>query len=346
MKQQNNKYHHIKKTERLEIAILLEKDYGITDIAKVLRRSKGAISDEIKSNSVNGIYDPHKAEHKAYVRRKYSKYQGMKVIEDIELRNYVEEKIKEDWSPEQISGRLKNIDIHIKYVSREGVYKFIFSPYGRQLERYLRYKGNKRKGSKRAKVSQLENRTFIEERPEIANNRERFGDWEGDLIVSGKNGKGVLLVLHERRTRFPVIEKIMSRETAVINERIQLRTGGLVCFNSLTLDNDISFSKHKELSDMIGAPVYFCHPYHSWEKGGVENTNQLIRQYIPKGSDISKFSHQYIRDVETKLRNRPKKCLGYKTPLEVMVENNQFKTLEYSDIINSIKNPQAVRLEG
>lgn len=339
------KYHHIKKAERLEIDILLDKGYSKRSIAKALNRSPSTISEEINNNSVNGVYNPHKANHKAYVKRKYSKYQGMKVVEDIELRNYVEENLKQDWSPEQISGRIKNVDKDIKYVGFKGIYKFVYSVYGRQLERYLRYKGRKKK-SKRNQSVQIKNRTFIDERPEVTNNRGRFGDWEGDLIVSGKNGKGVLLVLVERRTRFPIIEKIMSRKTSIINEHIYQRTGGFVCFNSLTLDNDISFSKHEELSELLGSPVYFCHAYHAWEKGSVENTNQLIRQYIPKGSDISKYSRKQIREIETKLRNRPRKCLRYKTPLEVMIENNQFKTLEDFGIINSIKNPQAVRLEG
>lgn len=138
----------------------------------------------------------------------------------------------------------------------------------------------------------------------------------------------------------------MSRKTDVINRHIYERTGVFVCFNSLTLDNDVSFSKHQELSAMLEAPIYFCHAYHSWEKGAVENTNQLIRRYIHKGTDISRYTKAQIRDIETKLQNRPRKCLNFKTPLEVMVENSQFKTLEDFGIINSIKNPQAVRLEG
>lgn len=344
------KYHHLTRQERVEIAYLSnKKGYSISAVAEALDRSKSTISDELNKNKVNGIYDPKKAQHKAYVKRKYSKYQGMKIVQDKQLRNYVEENIKKDWSPEQVSGRLQNIDTHIKYASRGAIYKYIYSVYGRQLEQYLRYKGKKKK-SKRLKSTPIKNRTFIDERPEVVENKGRFGDWEGDLIVSGKNGKGVLLVLHERKTRFPVVEKIMSRKTTIINNRIHQITGGFVCFNSLTIDSDISFQKHEELSEMIGAPVYFCHPYHAWEKGGVENTNKLIRQYVPKGSDISKFSKRFIKEVEMKLQNRPRKCLGYKTPLEVMSENNQFKIpfLFEENLLrfHINKNTQAVRLEG
>lgn len=339
------KYTHIKKAERTEISYLLKKGYGINAISEALGRSKSSISSEIKNNSIDGIYDPHKANHKAYVKRKYSKYQGMKVAENKELRNYVKEKLKDDWSPEQISGRIKEVDKDIKYIGFKGVYKFIYSPYGRQLENCLRYRGKKRR-KKSGKLKPIENRTFIDKRPEITNKRERYGDWEGDFIVSGKDGKGVLLVLHERKSRFPIIEKVMSRKTSVINRYIYEMTGIFVHFNSLTLDNDVSFSKHQELSEMLNVPIYFCHPYHSWEKGAVENTNQLIRRYVPKGADISNYTKKEIRDIETKLQNRPRKCLNFKTPLEVMVMNNQFKTLEDFGIISGNKKTQAVRLEG
>jgi len=144
-------YKHITKTERLEIALLREKRYSNRDIAKALKRSPNTISLEIAKNSVRGKYDQHKAQHKAYVKRKCSKYQGMKIVEDGQLRNYVEEKLKEDWSPEEIAGRLKEVDRHIKYASRGAIYKFVYSVYGRLLEQYLRYRGKKRK--RRAKSS-------------------------------------------------------------------------------------------------------------------------------------------------------------------------------------------------
>jgi len=340
-------YKHIKETERLEIALLKEKGHSNRDIAKMLERSPNTISLEINNNSVRGRYDPRKAQHKAYAKRKYSKYQGMKVVGDSQLRNYIEEGLEKDWSPEEIAGRLKEVDRHIKYASRGAIYKFVYSVYGRLLEQYLRYRGKKRKRSKRVKVTQLENRVFIEKRPRIVAKKQRFGDWEGDFIVSNKTGKGVLIVLYERKAMYVIIKKITARSCAVVNRYIREMTGGFVCFNSLTIDNDISFRRHEELSGLLGAPVYFCHPYHSWEKGGVENINKLIRQYIPKGSDISGYSDEYIREIETKLNHRPRKSLNYKTPLEVMLKNKQFKTLENFGIIIKQKTPIAgVLLEG
>ncbi len=336
MKKKN--YHHITKTERQEIDLYLVKKYTLRDIAKMLDRSPNSISREIKLNLVKGKYDPEKASHKAYVKRKYSKYQGMKVVEDDQLRSYVEEKIKQDWSPEEVAGRLKEIDKHIKYVSRGAIYKFVYSVYGRLLEQHLRYRGKKRKRPKRQKVTQLKNRVFIDKRPKIVGEKQRYGDWEGDFIVSGKTGKGVLVVLYERKAMYVVIKKLMTRSCVVVNRYVKEMTGGFVCFNSLTIDNDISFRRHEELSKLLKAPIYFCHPYHSWEKGGVENINKLIRQYIPKSSDISKYSDKYIKEIETKLNNRPRKGLQYKTPLEVMLKNNQFKTLKDYGIITKQKN--------
>jgi IS30 family transposase len=317
-------YTHITKVERKEIAHFLKKEYSVREIARLLGRGCGTISEEISKNSVRGIYDPEKANHKAYARRKYSKYQGMKVAERSELKAYVEAGLREDWSPEEIAGRIKERDTHIPYVSRGAIYKFVRSPYGRVLENHLRYHRKRKRRGRPLSVTKLEGRKFIDERPKIIEKRRRFGDWEGDFIVSGKQGKGVLLVLHERKTRYVLMKKIVGMTIETLHRYIFELTGGVV-MNTLTLDNDIIFRKHEELSRLLNIPVYFCHPYHSWEKGGVEYSNKLIRQYIPKGSDISQYSDESIQTMQDKLNNRPRKCLGYKTPLEAMEENHQLK---------------------
>lgn len=338
------KYTHIKKAERLEIAILLDKKYSIRDIAKALRRSPNSISQEIKTNSVNGIYNPLKADRKARVKRKYSKYQGMKIVNNIQLRDYVEEKIKEDWSPEVIAGRLKNIESHIKHAGKGAIYKYIYSVYGRQIEQYLYHNAvHKKSGPKRKHKEKLSDRVFINERPEYINNKEYFGDWEGDFIVSGKDGQGALIVLYERKAKYVLMKKIISRNTATVNQAIHEMIGGTIYFNSLTTDNDISFRKHKELSGLLGVPIYFCHPYHSWEKGGVENMNKLIRRYIPKRTDISKLSDEFIKKIQDKFNHRPRKCLNFKTPHEAMSENKQFK--DFYDILKTKNTLSEVLIE-
>lgn len=342
-------YKHIKKAERSEIAILLKKRYSYGDIAEALKRNKSSISREVRENSTKGVYDPDKANDKARLKRRQSKYQGMKIVGNEGLRDYIEEKLALDWSPEQIAGRLKEVDKYLPYASYRVIYKYVFSVYGRLLEKYLRYSGQKRKGGGRTKVTQLKDRVFIDKRPKIVENKGRFGDWEGDFIVSGKSGQGVLLVLHERKSRFALVKRIIHPNIQLVHQYIFELTGGYV-LNTLTLDNDIVFRKHKELSKILGAPVYFCHPYHSWEKGGVENTNKLIRQYVPKGCDISKYSDEYIQMIQDKLNSRPRKCLKYQTPQETMEKHKQFKKFELSflknDIIGLNKKVPSVALEG
>ena len=336
-------YSHVSLVERKEIETLLVKGRSQNYIAKTLKRGKGTISEEIKNNSVNGVYDAKKAHHKAYVKRKYSKYQGMKIVQDDELRSYVEKHIKDDQSPETIAGRLREIDKNVKYAGKGAIYKFIYSVYGRQLERYLYHNAvRKKSGPKRKRPEELSDRIFIGERPKYIENRRFFGDWEGDFIVSPKDGSGVLLVLHERKSKYTIIKKLISRNNDEVNRTIYEITGSIICFNSLTLDNDIAFKKHKELSELLGINIYFCEPYKSWQKGGVENMNKLIRRYVPKGTDISKISDEYIKKVEDKLNDKFRKCLNYKTAREIMTENNLLKFNTYGILEEIKKHPVEV----
>ncbi|MDP3763290.1 MAG: IS30 family transposase [bacterium] len=333
----NTNYRHLQKADRQEIKHYLDKGYSHRDIGKLLMRSPNSISREIKKNSTKGVYDPEKAQDKSRNRRKNSKYQGMKIAADPALRNYVEEKIRTYWSPENISDRIRHIEKHLKYVSAKGIYKFLFGSHGGSLPGFLFYKGKVRKTGRHSKVTQLQDRVFIDNRPKSIGERRYFGDWEGDFIVSGRNGKGVLLVLYERKSKYFIMKRFMVQRIETIHQYILEVTGGVI-MNSLTLDNDIVFKKHKQLSEIIGKPIYFCHPYHSWEKGGVENTNKLIRRFVTKGSDISKYTEEYLRMVQDILNNKPRRCLKAKTPYEVMTENDQFipnQEIKLDDIIKS-----------
>jgi IS30 family transposase len=319
-----NNYRHISNIERLEISILRRKGYKVVDIATEIGRHKSSIYREIKNNSVSGEYLATKANHKAYVRRKYSKYQAMSIVKDMKLREYIHKKLlDEDWSPEQIAGRLA-YEAGLKPVSAPTIYKYIHSPYGRQLEYELQLAKERRsKASKKwqRKVTNLEDRVFIDQRPVAANNRSQYGHWEADFIVSGKAyGNTSLLVLHERVSRYTMIAKINARTVKNVEDVLIESLPTIGQFKSLTLDNDIAFRRHKDLSEYIKAPIYFCQPYHSWEKGGVENANKLIRRYVPKGSDISKYSQREIWDIQHKINNKPRKILGYKTAKEVFLE--------------------------
>lgn len=287
----------------------------------MLGRHRSTIYRERTRNTVRGKYNSAKAHHKAYVKRKYAKYQAMRIVKDMKLRQYIETKlIVEEWSPDQIAGRLAR-EAGLRQVSTPTIYKYIRSPYGRQLEYELDLVKKKRQKSKQKwqrKVTALEDRVFIDERPSVVNDRSQFGHWEADFIVSGKQyGNTSLLVLHERVSRYTLIAKIKARTIREVEDVFIEALPLIGNFESLTLDNDIAFRKHTQLSAFIQAPVYFCQPYHSWEKGGVENANKLIRHYVPKGCDISVYTDQDIWNIQHKLNGKPRKILGYQTAREV-----------------------------
>jgi IS30 family transposase len=308
-------HEKLKENERRRIERLRASGWGVRRIARALGRSPSTISEELAR--VRGTYTAKKAEHKAYVKRKYSKVQSMKVVTKPLLREYVEEKLKLDWSPEMIAGRIRKIDRHLPPVSIKAIYKFVYSVYGRKLEKHLYRKRVKAKGGPKRGTKVLnDGRTSIEKRPKHVENRKQFGHFEGDFIESGKDGEGSLLVLVERKTRYPFIAYCPDRGTAAVNELIA-RLLRQVRVRSITLDNDISFQKHKELSELLQTIVYFCHSYASNEKGTVENRNGKVRHYgIPKRTDLSQVSEETIRMIETKLRSLPLKCLGFQTPQE------------------------------
>ncbi len=238
------------------------------------------------------------------------------------LRDFVEEKLRDDISPAAISGRLKCQEEALPFVSKDSIYRFLKSPYGRVLE-YEREQKRKRGRCRRKVALKLSDRTFIDERPNSIETRENVGDIEADFIVSGKTGKGSLLVLVDRKLRVSFLEKIFPVNIEEVHQaflRIQKRFPEL---KSMTTDNDILFQKHKELEKILGIKIYFCHPYHSWEKGTVENTNKIIRKDIPKGSDISRCSKAFIQRLEEKLNRRPLKCLNYLTPNEALFEHRK-----------------------
>lgn len=308
-------------SERGQVEILRSKGYSLEDIGKVLDRHPGTICRELK-RTVYGIYVARKAHHKAYVKRKYSKYQGMKIRENMKLEQYITKHLKHGWSPEQISGRISE-ECMLPMVSHTTIYSWLRSVHGRKLEAELKKIKRKRTKKGRKKVVQLEGRVFIDERPKYVNTREYFGDWEGDFIVSGRGSKTALLVLHERKSRYVLIRKVKHKTTKEVEDTLVDMIKPLTNFKSLTLDNDVSFVHHQKISEELGVPLFFCHPYASWEKGGVENSNLYLRRWIPKGANISKWSDTEIQDLELWMNSLPRKVLDYSTPQEVMVRNKQ-----------------------
>lgn len=298
-------------------------------IAFTLKRSVCAISYEIKNNSVNGEYDPSKAQHKAYVRRKNVSYRGKKIVDDNELREFVDEALGDGQSAEAISGRLKYREKHLPYASKDTIYRYLKSPYGKIIG--IKWK-KKIKPKKSRKVTKLKDRTFIDKRPKIIEKRGRVGDMEGDFIVSGRGGKGVLLTTVCRKLRVAFIELIDEVTIDEVHQAFMRIKKRFPEMKTLTLDNDILFRMHKTLEGLLGVHIYFCHPYHSWEKGSIENANMEIRKFIPKGSDISQYDQDSIRTIEGHINGRFMECLEYATPQEKLDEHrkqkNSFKAVK------------------
>jgi IS30 family transposase len=308
---------HLEYCERRSIERFINNGKGVRDIARILSRSPGTICEEIKHGSVKGKYRADRAQKKAELRRKQAKQQCLKVAMDPVLKEYVTRQLKDDQSPEGISGRLREIDTHIPYANKHAIYAFVKSSHGGPLEHHLYRKRVKRKGGPKRGTTKASDQTkiSIEKRPKKANNRTEFGHFEGDFMESGKDGTGSLLVLIERKTRYPFLIYTEDKTTLTINELI---AGCLkdVPVKSITLDNDLSFQKHEALSELIEATVYFTHPYTSSDKGTVENRNGRIREFIPKSCDISQIPASVIKQAEKHLRTRFMKCLGFRTPEE------------------------------
>lgn len=291
-----------------------------------MQRTQSAVWNEVKRNKTNGEYNPQKAKHKAYVRRHNAKYQGMKIVENKDLRIFVDYYLLKGQSPEGISGRLKyKREKTLPYISKDSIYRYIKSLYGRKIEAKLVRK--KKCGRKRKNKGILDGRTFIGKRPKYINTRKQVGDAEFDFIVSGKSGQGILLVVSDRKLRVSFLEpiyKVSIKNVHLIAQKIKERYPE---WKTGTTDNDLLFARHKELEKGLNIKIYFCNPYHSWEKGTVENTNGEIRKDFPKGSDVSKYSSSFFKSIEKKLNDRFMKCLQYQTPTEALEKCRKQKKL-------------------
>jgi IS30 family transposase len=344
------KFKHFNQFDRQRIQRFLTQGKSLRYIAKRLGRSVSSVSDEIRRNTVNHRYWAKKAEHKAYVRRRNAKQDCLKVAMDTELKQFVRTNIKDDQSPAGIAGRLREVATHLQYASPKAIYKFVYSVHGRQIEKHLYSKSvHKKGGPKRDTPITIDGRTMIDERPKKVGKRLEFGHFEGDFVESGKDGKGSLLVLVERKTRYPFLRYLEDRTTKNVNLAIEdiLKE---VNPESLTVDNDISFQKHRELSELIQAEIYFCHPQSPHEKGTVENRNKAIRRYIKKRTDLSSLTKETFVLVEEKLRNKYMRCLDYQTPkeaFELELRKREMKKTTVSGMLEkSILLVESVRIRG
>jgi IS30 family transposase len=296
--------------ERVLIGSLSAAGSSARSIAAVLGRSHNTIARELREKKVKGEYIVKKAQHKTYWRRYRSKRDCMKVALDSELSRFVKEKIESGLSPERIAGVLR---LEGKTVSTKAVYKYIYS---RCLERHLFWrKHHVRGGPKRRHAkTPLDGRKRIERRPPVVGS----GHFEGDFIVSSHNNASLLVVV-DRYTRRTRVRKIPNRKHATVSRAFADMLQG-VRVKTFTLDNDISFNHWERLEKLLHAKIYFTYPYHSWEKGLVENTNRWIRTVVEKQRDIATVTNGELRSIERMLNEVPRQCLGYRTALEVELQ--------------------------
>lgn len=245
----------------------------------------------------------------------------MKVVADKALWDFVEIELLKLQSPEAIAGRLAAGLDGLPYASKNSIYRFIESVHGRKIEYARALLKKQTKAKKRQPKSQrLQDRTFIDQRPEVITNRERIGDLEADFIVSGKSGSGALLSAVDRKIRFGFIRLVLPVTIANAEQAFLDIQRHFPELTSITIDNDILLRYHKRLEALLGVPIYFTDPYSSWQKGSIENYNKQVRKYVPKGADISSYSTKYLHMAEARLNGRFMKVLGYRTPQERLKE--------------------------
>ena len=313
----------------------------MSEIARALGRDKGTISRELSRNRVRRkgragkkkVYDSPSAHRKARARRSHAKHVGMQVWELPELKDYVVERLKRGWAPQTISGRMKAEEKPF-YASKNAIYAFLYSPYGQRYCKYLKSQSyhRRKRGPKKTKKSLIPNRISIHERPESINDNLEYGHFEGDTIHSGKNtgSKAALSTIYERKSMYIDARKIPNLTPKENTNALEVMFAKLNNSHSLTLDNGLENTLHEQLQKKFSIQTYFCDPYSSWQKPGIENANKLIRRFIPKGSDVGQYSSAFIQKKIRGLNNTPRKALGYKTPNEVMREQKLFKTKKIS----------------
>ncbi|MDI6784223.1 MAG: IS30 family transposase [bacterium] len=320
---EKKQYRHLSSEERALLAVLRAKGNSITDIARALDRDQGTISRELKRNQSPAyqVYLAHKAHERAVKRKQQSGKRPR--LKTKMIQNYVVKKLRQAWSPEQIAGRL-SLEHPEWSISYEAIYQFIYDKHTRDtydlvplLARSHR-KRLPRTHSHRHKVSHIPRRISIKERPKHIANRIQPGHWEADTAISRKS-KPALAVVLERKSRLIRIAKLKAKTArefrAAVNRRLRRYPENLR--RTITYDNGSENVEHLRINHILGTTSYFCEPFHSWEKASVENSLGLVRRFFPKKTDFAIIDKKQIKKVEYLLNTRPKKCLGYKTPLEV-----------------------------
>jgi IS30 family transposase len=316
-----SKYKHINLEEREQIYLWINQGISVREIGRRLGRDHKAISYELKKNRLVGKeYLPCHAQKKA--ERKASRQRYKAPLKEPGIFLYVREHLRLGWSPETIAGRLE-VDYPDKHISIESIYRHIYHPSNKkqQLWKYLtrtRKKRMQKSGRSVRRDGRIPDAVSIDLRSKRIEKRDILGHWETDLMEGTRKTKDVLSVTVERASRYALLTKLpnkkaASKTTALIDDLAHLPKH---LRKSITSDNGTENTQHKIITQALKIPVYFCHAYHSWEKGTVENTIGRIRRTIPKGTDLTLVTSDQIAELEARMNNTPRKCLGFLTPYE------------------------------
>jgi len=309
---------HLTYEQRYAISVMLKAKYRQKQIAEAIDKDKSVVSREIARNcdKRNGNYDADLAEGK-YEKRRDSK--PKKVYFTAEIQEMVEDKLAKKYSPDQIVGVAKKEGVAC--VSHERIYQHIWKDKRKKgnLYDHLRTKGKRDRKRGAAKDSRgiIPDRVDISQRPKVVDDRERAGDLEIDTII-GKNHQGAILTVNDRASGLLKMKKLEGKSAQQLAmATIELLEDMKPFLNTITADNGREFAAHQTISKALEIDFYFARPYHSWERGANENLNGLIRQYIPKQTDFSTITDEYIKFVENELNNRPRKRHDFQTPNQI-----------------------------
>ena len=309
------KYRQLTLEKRYQISALNKLGKNQTFIANKIGVHKSTVSRELSRNSL-AKYSAEAAHVIARIRHK-KKPRKIRLTQAIKI--YIGQKLKEHWSPQQISGRL-HVDKNL-FISHETIYQYIYKNLrqGGTLYKNLRHQNKKytKRSSQYKTRGQIKGRVSIEERPSIVETYSRIGDVEIDTVI-GKGHKGAIVTIVDRKSKFSLFKVVDSKQAFPVTQAlIDLMAPIKNHIHTVTSDNGKEFSFHKDVSEALDCGFYFCHPYRSCERGLNENTNGLLRQYFPKGTDFTTITDKQIVEAQERLNHRPRKALGYKTPFEV-----------------------------
>ena len=303
-------HHHLTREDREYIVVSLQVGLSFSEMAAHLGRHRSTLSREIRRNGGPSGYSGVRAQNRYQAVRQACR-RSLKVA-DPAIQKALRLGMEKHWSPEQVVHREELA------VSVPTVYRAIHRGLLEKVQPLLRRKGKRytRKGTETR--GKLKDCTSIEARPKDVENRALPGHWEGDTVL-GAMGKGCVATLVERTSRFVVAFALPSKASEPLAEALLRAMEGALC-RSITVDNGKEFAQHRRVGRALGVPVYFAHPHSPWERGTNENTNGLLREFLPKGKDLRALTQEELDGHIALLNNRPRKCLGWRTPAEVYRE--------------------------